>query len=87
MPVCSPADPQVPSLRITSQTVIEELWERAHSETEEQEASERTLQVMFYAIVSFMIPNNAVMVLLLLLTYLANGIGGHCDGAMNSKGI
>jgi hypothetical protein len=87
MPVCSPADPQVPSLGITSQTVTEELWERAHSETEEREASEHTLQVMVYAIVSFMIPKNAVVVLSLLLTYLANGIGGHCNGAMNSKGI
>ena len=77
----------MPSLGTTSQTVLGELWERAHSEIEEQEASQRTLQVIVYAIVSFMIPNNAVVVLLLLLTYLANGIGGHCDGAMNSKGI
>lgn len=42
---------------------------------------------MVYSIVSFMIPNKGVVVLLSLLTYLANGIGGHCDGAMNSKGI
>jgi hypothetical protein len=42
---------------------------------------------MVYANISTLILNCVVDNAVVLLTYLSNGVGGHCDAAMNSKGI
>lgn len=36
---------------------------------------------------AYMFTERLIVVVVVLLTYLANGIGGHCDDAVNSKGI
>ena len=41
---------------------------------------------MVYAIVSLFTLDDVVCGVW-SVTYLANGIGGHCDGAINSKGM
>lgn len=42
---------------------------------------------MVYVNISTLILNWVVVNVVVLLTYLSNSVGGHCDGAMNSKGI